>query len=158
MTLFVRISNLSLLLLLGLNSCSKNCDISMTDTDSGDIVPNVVFYPKSGYLTSNLTDYVINQTHPYASCFQVSIDGSDKDTVDYSQYNVIGYPTLASCNASYDRNVAIDNVNQTVTYKIVVTQCKQNDCGMEVLTENYVLVPDFPDTYAVTYDVSFVEK
>jgi hypothetical protein len=154
MKLFTLLS--SLVLLIGLGSCSKNCDISMTDTNSGDIVPDVIFYPKSGYLTSNLTEYVIDGNHPYAEYFQVSIDGSEKDTVDYSQYTVIGCPTNATCNASYDRTVAIDDVNQTVTYKIVVNQCK--DCGANINAENYVLVPNFPSTYNVTYDVSYIEQ
>jgi hypothetical protein len=142
-----------------LSACSKKCDISMTDTNNGDIVPNANIFPINGYLTGNMgNDFVIHGNDLYAQSMEVSLDGGARGPIDYSQYCVMCYPVNATCNASYDRTVTIDDVNQTVNYKIVVTQCKEKECGLDVFTENYVLVTDFPETYNVTYDVSYVEK
>ena len=146
-------------IVLSLSSCSKKCDISMTDTNNGDIIPNASLFPINGYLTGNMgTDFVIHGNDLYAESVEVSIEGGSRGPVDYSQYCVMCYPVSATCNASYDRTVTIDDVNQTVNYKIVVTQCKEKECGLDVVTENYVLVPNFPESYSVTYDVSYVEK
>lgn len=131
----------------------------MTDTSNGDIVANASIFPVNGYLTGNMgNDFVIHGNDQYAQSVEVSFDGGDKGPIDFSQYCVMCYPVSATCNASYDRTVTIDDVNQTVNYKIVVTQCKEKNCGLDVITENYVLVPDFPETYAVSYDISYVEK
>ena len=140
-----------------LSSCKKKCVIEDVTQDSGSIVPHVIFYPKSGYMTSNMAgNYVIDANHPYADNLEVSIDGSAKTPVNYSNYTVLCYPTTAKCNASYERNVTIDHTAQTVVYKIIVTQCP--NCEEERMTENYVLVPIFPSNYAVSYDVTYVDK
>ncbi len=157
------LKNLLLILPVGIiftfSSCSKKCKIAMMDTCNGAIVANASLFPVNGYLTGNMgNDFVIHGNDQYAQSVEVSIDGGDRGPVDFSQYCVMCYPVSATCNASYDRTVTIDDVNQTVNYKIVVTQCKEKDCGLDVVTENYVLVPDFPETYAVSYDVSYVEK
>lgn len=146
-------------IMLTLSACSKKCKIEMVDTNNGAIVANASLFPVNGYLTGNMgNDFVIHGNDQYAQSVEVSIDGGARGPVDFSQYCVMCYPVSATCNASYDRTVTIDDVNQTVNYKIVVTQCKEKDCGLDVVTENYVLVPDFPETYAVSYDVSYVEK
>jgi hypothetical protein len=144
------------ILLLGLNSCKKKCVLS-DDTDNGAIVKNVVFYPQAGNLTGSMGgNYVINATHPYANQFQIRINEGDKMDVNYSNYTILCYPTTANCSASFDRTVTIDNANQTVVYKIVVTQC--TNCPEKYTTENYVLVPAFPSSYGVSYDVSYIDK
>jgi hypothetical protein len=51
-----------------------------------------------------------------------------------------------------ERNVVIDDANQTVTYTITVHECNQGCDELRVL-ENYIVVPDFPDTYMVSYNV-----
>lgn len=147
---------LLIFLFFGFTSCKKKC-ILEEGVDSGSIIADIVIYPQSGYMTSNMGgDYVINATHPYADKFEVSINGGPKTAVNYSNYTILAYPTTSTCNASFTRSVTIDNTNQTVVYKIVVTQC--TDCKESRSVENYVVVPSFPDMYAVSYDVSYVDK
>ncbi len=145
------------ILFISLSACKKKCVVETEDKNSGAIVQGVVFYPSAGNLTPSMGgNYVINATHPYANEFQIRLNEGDKVDVNYSNYTILCYPTTANCSASYDRTVTIDDANQTVVYKIVVTQC--DNCPEKYLTENYVLVPAFPSSYAVSYDVSYVTK
>jgi hypothetical protein len=144
-------------LFLGLSACKKKCVVETEDTNNGSIVSGVVFYPSAGNLTPSMGgNYVIDATHPYADEFQIRFNDGEKIDVNYSNYTILCYPTTANCSAAYDRTVTIDDANQTVVYKIVVTQCE--NCPEKYLTENYVLVPAFPSSYAVSYDVSYVTK
>ena len=151
------LSILSLFILLIATSCKKKCSVDIEDKNRGAIIQNAVFYPSSGFMTGNMGgDYVINAAHKYAQSIQGSLNGGSKSYVNYSNYTILCCPTYGSCNASYDREVIIDNSLQTVVYKIVVTQC--TECGDSPGTENYVLVPTFPASYAVSYDVSYIDK
>lgn len=123
--------------------------------DKGWIEENVIFYPKRGYITSEMQgNYVVTANSPFAEQFEVSIDGDTKGPVDYSNYTILCYPIVSKCNAQFVRDVSFNSVNQTVEYEIEVTQCSR--CEEERMTENYVLVPKFPSNYQVTYDISYV--
>ena len=150
---------LLLLTTVGLSSCVKKCKLSEESSDSGVIVKDVVIYPNSGYLTSSMGgDYRINATDSYADEFTVSFDGGyTKESVNYSLYNILANPVNVKCDASFKRSVTIDDANQVVLYSIEVTECSTT-CDEVRTTENYVLVPAFPDTYNVVYDVKVVEK
>jgi len=142
---------------IGFSSCTKKCVVEGDDKNSGAIIQDVIFYPQSGYMTSSMAgNYVITASHSYAGYFEVSFNGGDRTPVNYMNYNILCYPTNANCNAYYDRTVTIDPVAETVVYKIVVTQCSA--CKEVRTCENYVLVPTFPSSYAVSYDVSYVNK
>ena len=144
-------------LIATLFSCKKKCVIEADTINSGEIIENVIFYPSSGSLTGNMGgSYMINATHLHAQALQVSINGSARKNINYNNYTVLCYPVSSKCNAAFERSVTVDNTNQTVTYKIVVTQC--NDCEEIRTTENYVLVPAIPANYTPIYDVSFIEK
>lgn len=150
---------LSLLFVItSLSSCNKKCVISKETLDSGVIIKNVIFYPNSGNMTQSMSSasYLINANSPYADRIEVGVNGAGKAPVDYSQYNVLCLPVKAKCNAAFDRKVTIDDANQKVTYTIITTQC--GNCEQEWYTENYVLVPTFPASYSVTYDVQYVNK
>jgi hypothetical protein len=148
---------LLILVSVSMTACKKKCIIDADDTLTGDYIENVVFYPESGYLTSNMGgNYVIDANHPYADRIFVSINEGGKVPVNYSNYTVLCYPIVAKCNAVYDRTVTIDHANQTVVYKIAVTQC--DNCKEERMTENYVLVPAFPSNYTVSYDITYTDK
>ena len=101
-------------------------------------------------------NYMINASHLHAQALQVSINGSARKNINYNNYTVLCYPVSSKCNAAFEKTVTVDNTNQTVSYKIVVTQC--NDCEEIRTTENYVLVPAIPANYTPIYDVSFIEK
>lgn len=142
--------------ILGLTSCKKKC-ILEAGVNSGSIIENVVIYPEAGYMTGNMGgNYVIDATHTYADRFEVSINSGARTAVNYTNYTILAYPITSTCSASFDRSVTIDNTAQTVVYKIIVTQCI--DCKESRSTENYVLVPAFPESYTVLYDVSYVDK
>ena len=148
---------LSILLILGATSCKKKCVIEKDDVNGGSIIQDVIFYPSSGYMTGNMGgNYVINASHPHANDIQIAFAEGEKAPVNYSNYTVLCHPTVAKCNAAYARTVTIDNTLGTVVYKIVVTQCP--NCEETITAENYVLVPVFPQSYAVSYDISYVDK
>ncbi len=148
---------LSLMFVAISSSCKKKCVISKENINSGAIINNVIFYPKSGNMTLSMAgSYEINGNHPYANLLEVGFNGSGKSPIDYNQYSVLCYPLQTKCNAAFERTVTIDAASQTVVYKIVATQC--SSCDQKWLTENYVLVPAFPASYSVTYDVSVVDK
>lgn len=147
---------LSLLVILLTSSCKK-CKVENITVNKGAIIEEANIYPESGYMTSSMAgDYEVNASHSYADNFQVSIDGGAKTNVDYSQFKILANPVSAKCNASYDRNVVINDTDQTVTYTINVEQC--TICDYDVVTENYVLVPTFPDNYVVDFVVNIVDK
>ena len=123
--------------------------------DKGWIEEDVIFYPKRGYMTSEMKGvFVVTGNSKWANEFEVSIDGGPKQPVDYNKYTILCYPILSKCNAQFVRDVSFNSVNQTVEYEIEVTQCSR--CEEERITENYVLVPKFPSNYIVNYDVSYV--
>ena len=140
-------------------SCKK-CKVDAVDVNSGDIVEDFVLYPKSGYMTLNTgVNYVFDGINPnpyYSNKFQVSINGGAKTPVNWNSHTVLANPVKAKCNASFERNVVIDHGAQTVTYTLKVTQC--DNCKEERYTENYVLVPKFPSTYAVNISHTIVDK
>jgi hypothetical protein len=149
---------LSLALGFFISSCSKKCSVSFTDTNTGEIIPNAIVNAKSSYLTGEMdSNYLINANHPYAYQFTMNLNDADSSVaVDYTQYSVLGYPILTSCDASFERSVSIDTVNQNVTYKIIVNQC--SDCESSILYENYVLVPKIPVGYSITHDITIIDK
>ncbi|TNF47484.1 MAG: hypothetical protein EP305_07715 [Bacteroidetes bacterium] len=140
-------------------SCKK-CKVDAVDVNSGNIVEDFVLYPKSGYMTSNTGgNYVFDGTNPspyFADKFEVSLNGGAKVPVNWNTYTILANPIIAKCNASFERNVVIDHGAQTVTYTVKVTQC--DNCKEERMTENYVLVPKFPSTYAVNINHTIVDK
>jgi hypothetical protein len=138
-------------------ACKKKCKIENVTVDSGAIKENVVLYPASGGMTGNMDgNYVIDANSPYADRFQMSLNNGERTAVNYANYTILAFPAKAKCNASYDRNVTVDNVAMTVTYKMIITQC--DNCKEEYATENYVLVPAFPSNYAVLYELSVIDK
>lgn len=148
---------LSILVALVLFSSCKKCKVDSTSTNSGAIIEDVVIYPQSGFMTGNMAgNYVITGSSTYADKFEMSLNGGERTAINYSNFNIMAFPVTARCNAAYERNVDINHTTQTVTYTITVTQC--SNCKEERSTENYVLVPTFPSTYAVVYDLNVVDK
>lgn len=132
------------------SSCKKKCNVENVTSNEGAIIEDVVIYPKSGFMTESMFgNYAIGANHNYANQFELSFKGSDKVAVNYANYKILANPVTANCKAAYKRNVTIDNANQTVNYTVTVEQCKS--CDYEVTSENYVLVPTFPDNYTVNF-------
>ena len=135
-------------------SCGKKCNPDFVGTrDSGDIVANSKIKPQCGGLMySNPDSLTITGVHPYAGRMSYSINDSEIQAVDYSQYSVLSYPLKVNTCAGIEREVTIDNTAQTVLYKIKISQC--GDSPESVYLENYVLVPKV-DGYQVTREVEY---
>lgn len=147
----------TLFVVLTLFTSCKKCKVDGTSINKGAIIEDVVIYPSSGFMTGNMNgDYVIDANSPYADKFEMSQNQGERTTVNYANFNIIAFPVTAKCNASYERIVDINHTTQTVTYTINVTQC--SNCEEERASENYVLVPVFPETYTVVYDLNVVDK
>ena len=146
-------------LFMGLSSCKKKCVIEKEGTDSGVIDTTVLVYPQHGYITNDMSgNYHVDETSALADKFEMSVDGGQtKIPVNYSAYSILAYPLTLSCNFSLERNVVINDIAQTVTYTIKVTECKDPKCVEKRYMENFIIVPSFPDTYTVTRLVSYVQ-
>jgi len=142
---------------ISLTSCKKKCVINKDTIDNGLIISDVVFYPSSGSMTANMgIDFIIDANHKYSSDIEVSMSGSGRAPIDFTQYTGLCFPVYATCNSSFERNVTIDDATQTVLFKIDVTQCP--DCKDTLYTENYVLVPAFPSNYTLVQEVNYINK
>ncbi len=133
------------------SSCKKKCDLP-EDTDAGKIKTEITIYP-SGYLTSNeIGGRLITGASTDVGTIQMSLDkGVTKTAFDFGSYSILCYPTTTSCNSSFERSVDINDVNGTVTYKILITECGK--CEYKVSTENIVAVQAIPANYQVFFDV-----
>lgn len=139
--------------------CVKKCKLTKDNVDTGAIITDASIYPNSGYLTDNMGgEFHIDGDHLFAQEFQISFDsGKSKQTPNYSAYNILANPTLTLCDAAFERQVVIDDINQTVTYTVKITECSTT-CDNERYVENYVLVPAFPDSYTVVYNVQRTQQ
>ena len=141
------------------SSCKKNC-IQGNDIFSGDIITNAVVLTNHGIISSKFPDstFVVNSLTPsnVRNYFTVRFDQDQVMAIDYSKYNIIGYPTNVDCSSVFERNVTIDNTKQTVTYSIIITHC--DECSGVYTAENWVLVPKFPSNYKVIHDVRYINN
>jgi hypothetical protein len=157
MKLFKSTISLVLLLAIVLLSSCKKCKVDNTSTNTGAIIEDVVIYPSSGFMTGNMAgNYVIDANSVYADKYQMAYNSGDRMTINYNNFTLLAFPVTARCNASFERNVDIDNTTQTVTYSITVNQC--SNCKEERATENYVLVPVFPTNYTVVNKLNIIDK
>jgi len=140
--------------LLLLFSCGKNCNIeNVGPIDSGSIIANSQIKASCGYLMVSQPDsLLITAVHPYANRLTCSMGGGEYTPVDFANYSVISYPMFVNQCVSIDRKVTIDNTLQTVTYKIIITQC--GDSPESVYLENFVLIPKV-DGYQGIYEVEY---
>lgn len=143
-----------------LSSCKKACIIEGKDTFSGDIITSAVIFTDHGIITSKFPDstYVVDSliAPKIQNYFTVRFDQGARIPVDYTKYNIMGYPTNTDCSSVFDRKVLIDTVAQTVTYSITITHC--DDCEGDYTAENWVLVPKFPLNYQVIHDVKYINN
>ena len=155
---------LSMVVSIGLTSCTKKCNIADANLDSGVIVSEdpttnipVIIYPQSGFLTSNMGgDYLINASDPYSDRYEVSFDGGyTRVPVDYSVYNLLALPMTINCNARFERSVTIDATNNVITYAVTANTC--SSCEDKYTVENYVLVPVLPG-YPIVYQPTIIEN
>lgn len=136
-------------------SCKKKCDIPEENTNSGVIVESVI-YPSSGGLIIPSGLHIHSGSSQVAKdYYEISLDGGfTRQSVDYNQYNILGYPLTVNCDVAIDREVLVDDVNQIVTFNVIVYDCA-NGCDQPQSIENYVLVPAFDPNYSIVYNVEY---
>lgn len=142
-------------------SCKKNCNIPEEDTYSGPIITEVndqkiIIYPSSGGLLSSFPNgmhITANSLQVHKDWFEVSFDGGiTRQAVDFTQYNIIGYPLAVKCDASIDRALTTNPMANSALFTMTVQEC--NDGCDELRTlENYILVDDTMANYTVAFQV-----
>jgi len=140
------------LLFVGL-SCKKKCDIPEKDSISGEIIEAVIYPSTGGMIVPGGLHIHSGTNQTEKDKFQVSFDGGiTVQSVDYSQYTILGYPLAVECDVAIDRSVVVDDLNQLVTFTVKVHNCN-NGCTELRNIENYVIVPAFDPTYNIVYTV-----
>lgn len=95
----------------------------------------------------------INSANEYDKPIEVSFDeGVTYEAVDFSEYSVFALPTTASCSSGYNRNVSKNDVGQTVTYTITITECDY--CEGTTTISNWVLTTKVPASYTPIFEVN----
>ena len=137
-----------------LSSCKKKCDLGES-SDTGAIIPNMVIYPQSGYMTEHLqpNQYLVTADSEIADRFLMSTDnGYTRTDFDFGTYSLLAFPITTNCFAVFDRKVEIDHLNQVIFYKIAVRDCGK--CSDKRYLENWVAIPAVASNYTVLYDVT----
>ncbi len=141
-------------------SCKKSCVIETIDISSGTINESISLFPSSGGMTGSMQGvYHITSVHNFATNFEMSLDnGVTKIPIDYSSYSILCFPMIVNCEVSFDREVSVNDILGTATYRIRAFQCKNAKCDEKRSVENYVIVPAIPASYAIIYDVDIIES
>lgn len=142
-------------------SCKKSCNIPEEDTYSGPIISEVndtkvIIYPSSGgLLTSFPNGMHITNSSPQAhqDWFEVSFDGGiTRQPVDFSQYNIVGYPLVVKCDAAIDRALTTNQISGSALFTMTVEECNDG-CDELRSLENYILVDDTMANYSFAFQV-----
>lgn len=150
---------LSVVLLSG-TSCKKSCNIPEEDTFSGAIInevneQRVVIYPASGGFLSSYPNglHVTAASSPgMQDLFEVSFDGGiTRQSVDFTQYNIIGYPLTVKCDASIARDLTA-TPGASAVFTMEIEECDQG-CDELRTIENYILVDDSISNYNIVYNL-----
>jgi len=157
----------ALLLTLGLStvlfatvSCKKDCNIPEEDEFSGVIISkvndnNVIIYPSSGGKLSSFPNGLhvsSNSPQIQQDWFEVSFDGGvTRQPIDFSQYNVIGYPLAVKCDASVGRDLTVNPLTGEGVFTMTVQECE--GCDELRSLENYILVDDSLANYSISYSI-----
>jgi len=146
-------------LALGLSSCKK-CKIEGENVDAGEIQTKIAVYPEHGYITQDMSgDYHVHANSAVADLFEMSTDnGFTRAPFNYSAYSILAFPMTLNCNHFLSREVIRNDVDQTATYKITVTQCKDAECSQQRFIENFVAVPAIPENYTIVHDIETIDQ
>jgi len=141
--------SLTVISFLFLNSCKK-CTVSHDDTNTGDIVNDVIIYPSGSTMTANYNTQLFDGVSTPADIFQVSYDGGvTKVNVDWNNHYIMSIPMTVRCETEFIRNVSTDTLNGIVRYTVNAITCK--NCEEHRSVDNWVLVKKFPISYTVLY-------
>jgi hypothetical protein len=65
---------------------------------------------------------------------------------------------IVNCEVAFIREVTVNDLLGTATYKIRAYQCKEPKCDANRSVENFVLVAAIPDSYTIIYDIDIIES
>ncbi len=137
------------------NSCEK-CKVGNDDTNTGEIVSDVVIYPKGATMTASYNTQLFDGVSTPSDLFEVSFNGGiTRVAVDWNSYYILANPMTVKCETEFVRNVSKDTLNGIVRYTVDATTCKLCDQNRSV--DNYVMVKKFPISYTVLYIPSVKE-
>lgn len=135
---------LLLISVLFIFSSCKKCDPS--NSFGGEVIENAVVK----VITDLSTPILITDASQVPYSVEVSFDGNiSYQPVNFSQYSVLALPTTASCSSGYDRTVVVDDLNETVTYTVTITECET--CEGSTSIQNWVLIPSIPASYTPVF-------
>jgi len=142
-------------------SCKKSCNIPEEDTYSGPIISEVnetkviIYAHPGGLLESFPNGMHITSNSPIGQqeWFEVSFDGGiTRQPVDFTQYNIIGYPLVVKCDAAIDRSLTTNPTANSALFTMTVEECNDG-CDELRSLENYILVDDTMANYTVAFQV-----
>ena len=142
-------------------SCKKGCDIPEEDTFSGPIISEVndnkvIIYPSSGGLLETFPNgmhITSNSPQDQQDWFEVSFDGGiTRQPVDFSQYNIVGYPLTVKCDAAIDRALTTNPMANSALFTMTVEECNDG-CDELRFLENYILVDDTMANYTIAFQI-----
>jgi len=151
-TYFKLISINILLLLLLVNSCSKNPKCSGEDKNLGLIKSSFTIpcFPKTGQNT-----FIIDNDSNFTKTFTDTLIGyipCDLPIIDFNSNTLLGLYAEGQCEVKFIRNVTLSNDECQYFYKINVNECgscKKLDCSY-----NWVIVPKLPDGWTVVFETT----
>ena len=98
------------------------------------------------------TDYIITSDSENIFDLTVSFDNrATYQTIDFSQYSVLGKYADEGCKVVFDRNVTKNVIQQKYIYKITVINC--GTCKELATSMNWVLIPKIEDDFSVEFVV-----
>ncbi len=135
-------------------SCKKPCDLPDQQIGNGIILKNAqVIRLDPGVITWEMrTTFRIDSEEENLLDFRVIWDGGTvKDSIDFSNYTVLGAYARGGCQVIYDRLVLCNPSEQKCLYNVDVVEC--GDCGSNSESLNMVLVPKIDPSYAVDFAI-----
>jgi len=135
-------------------SCNKdkNCDLPTQIIGTGEIVSSgLVYQPLITWDMKNY-EHIIRTDSQNVFNLKVSFDNGDNyDTVDFSQYTLLGKYARGNCKAIFERNATKNEMQKKIFYKVKVYQC--GSCEINWESMNWVLVPKIPADYNVSFTI-----
>jgi len=127
---------------------------------TGEIINALIWYKILDTTTINLInsnsnkDFIITSDSLNIFDLRVSFDnGENFQSIDFSQYSVLGKYAIGKCNVVFNRNVSKNIEKQKYIYKITVNQCGL--CGVGNVSMNWVLIPKIEDDFTVEFEVAY---
>jgi len=148
---------MALIIFFSATSCRydmyKGCDSMPQQTvGTGEIIQNARLKGQFG-LSSSPKEQVVTSDSLNIFSLEVSFDnGETYQSIDFSEYTVLGLSVSGRCWVVFDRNVTKNVERQTYIYTITVIEC--GDCYSSNSSMNWVLIPKIEEGFSVEFMVT----